>query len=270
MSNKNSLKWSTLQLFCLSCISICTAKSISSPNELLAISRNNTKCEELPLVVLQRVLGPAFDARYMSVNRPMDTDSDYVEMDNDDLDNQFKRKTEDRPSFYVTEDSPRALSSEPAWNMDWEKFGGIRQKRSIDNIEIEKLKRSIPSIKLIHHTSIDKDLEESIDKMEKERSNTSPWRCENRVKWVDLGLDYHPSHVRTIECSKDKCYYGQFECRPKHFAVHILRRQRGSCANASNLKTYGFVGDFAEVWEWVEVAINFCCDCVVPKHSYYF
>lgn len=272
MSNQHSLNWSTLQLFCLCCLSICASKSIAPTSQSLTISSSNSsKCDELPLVVLQRVLGPAFDARYMSVNRPLDTDSEDTEIENDDYGKQSKRNTKERPSFYVTEESPRALSNEPAWNMDWEKFGGIR-KRSIDEDDGKKRKRSMPSIKLIPQATIDEDLEASISKMEKERADSykSAWKCETRVKWVDLGPDYHPSHVRTIECSTDVCYYNQFKCRPKQFAVHILRRQRGLCANASNLKTYGFVGDFAEVWEWVEVAISFCCDCVVPKKSFYF
>lgn len=257
-----------LQLFCLCCISICGSKTITPNGSIIKNSNtntntnnnnNDTNCNELPLVILQRVLGPAFDARYMSVNRPLDNENhDYTDILADP--DMYKRDSDDRPSFYVTDEQPQPLSDEPAWNVQWEKFHGIHKRG----------RRKRASAMNLMRTGLDKDLEDSIGKMERERSQQTPWRCENRVKWIDLGPDYHPSHIRTIECSKQKCYYGQFECRAKNFGVHILRRRRGACASAYNLKSYGFVGDFAEVWEWVEVAINFCCDCVVPKRSYYY
>lgn len=266
MLSQKVIKSKFFQLIYFCCVPLCASKTIATAGSLIR-SSNSTNCEELPLTILQRVHGPAFDARYMSINRPLDED-DYEYDDDGSSSNTYKRKITERPSFYVTDDDPRAMSNLPAWNIQWDKYTGFEKETQATNDKVRK-KRTMTATNS-KNSAINKDLEVSIGKIEKERAQTTPWRCENKVKWIDLGPDYHPSHLRTIECSKDKCYYGQFECKPKHFAVHVLRRQSGACANAHNLKTYGFAGDFAEVWEWVEVAVNFCCDCVVPRRSYYY
>lgn len=95
---------------------------------------------------------------------------------------------------------------------------------------------------------------------------TYPWKCDSTVRWIDLGPDYFPRYLRTVECTKHYCWYKAFVCKAKSFAIKILRRRQGLCADASNLKklsVFDFRGDFGEVWKWEEVAITFCCDCAI-------
>lgn len=207
----------------------------------------NRNCDQLPLKVLKRLHGPAFDSRYMSISEPKDIDDDYLMDDNEN----FNRKRADnyRPAFYIDEEHTIPLSDEPAWNIQWDVFGELSQsantrgKRSPvpigESEENQRLKRQSTNNRLFNEIS-----------------------CEKRVKWVHLGPDYHPSHLRTIECTKSTCFYSHGSCRPRHFAVRILKRRQGVCANASSLKSYGYFSKQAEVWEWIEVAVNFCCECV--------
>lgn len=238
---------------------LCTTMSVSDKKS--KENRPIQNCEQLPLKVLKRLHGPAFDARYMSINKPLESEDISLEaMEIVDR----KRKAELRPSFYITDDHTLVLSEEPAWNIQWDSFKNPQTQFSDSQT---RRKRSILPIGV--------DSEQQQQQMEKlnrqkrqNQARTEPWRCEKKVKWEYLGPDFHPSHIRTIECTKPKCYYGMFDCKPKQFAVKILQRRRGVCGDAANLKVYGFAGKYAEVWEWVEVSVNFCCDCVAPK-SYY-
>lgn len=218
-------------------------------------------CEQLPLKVLKRLHGPAFDARYMSINKPLENDDMSLEsMDTMDR----KRKAEHRPSFYITDDHTLLLSEEPAWNIEWDSFKNPQTEIGIET----RRKREILPIGVDENPTNVQQMDTLNRQKRQNHARTEPWRCEKKVKWVYLGPDFHPSHLRTIECTKPKCYYGMFDCKPKQFAVKILQRRRGVCADAASLKVYGFSGKYAEVWEWVEVSVNFCCDCVAPKNYY--
>lgn len=234
-------------------VDICTAMS--------ALQKQN--CDQLPLKVLKRLHGPAFDSRYMSISEPMDGEDN--PMDQTDFDR--KRSSNDRPAFYINEEHTVALSDEPAWNIEWDTFDEqpkhSLRKRSPVPIGAD-VKSQLPD-------ALDTDPAILMQRAKRQSGNNGLFdevRCEKKVKWIHLGPDYHPSHLRTIECTQSTCFYGHANCKPRHFAVRILQRRRGSCADASSLKAYGFNGRQAEVWEWIEVAVNFCCDCIPPKNFY--
>lgn len=239
---------------------LCTTMSISEKE-----SKETTKnCEKLSVNILRRLHGPAFDARYMSITQPLDDDSSVF----DPLDTADRKRNVDsnRPSFYMTGDHVEVLSEEPAWNIEWGSFES-------PNTNQKRRKRSLLPIgenpnEMAHEQLDTLQREKRANRARKEGENRPPWQCERKVKWIDLGDDYHPSHLRSVECTQPKCFYQKYNCKPRHFAVRILQRRRGACADAASLKTYGFTGEFAEVWEWVEVAVNFCCDCVAPKKYY--
>lgn len=235
---------------------LCSTMSTGTKRKKLDETASN--CEKLPLNVLKILHGPAFDARYMSIEEPLENDDIPLEsMDKVNL----KRKAEFRPSFYETDDLMLEMSKEPAWNIQWDSFknpstqiGDTRRKRSI-------LSESIDSKQL------DEQQMELLNRQKRQSAFHEPWRCEKEMIWVNLGPDYHPSHLRTVVCTKPKCYYGQYECKPRQFVVKVLKRHRGQCEDASGLRKYGFSGKTVEIWRWVEKSVNFCCDCVAPKNQ---
>lgn len=241
-----------ISIICYTCLaSICVAKSLSS--------RRN--CDQLPLKILKRLHGQAFDARYMSISEPIDSDNDNIMEDTEDS-NRKRSAVQSRPAFYITEEHYVELSDEPAWNFQWDEFDDntaihTRKKRSIVPIGVD-----------VNFTNDGQEMNQSeeIQRIKRGSSNYGVFKqmkCEKRIKWIHLGPDYHPSHLRTVECTQSTCFYSHGTCRPKQFAVRILRRRRGVCADAPSLQLalYGFSGKQAEVWEWIEVALNFCCDC---------
>lgn len=236
---------------CVFLASICVATSAST--------RQN--CEKLPLKVLKRLHGPAFDPRYMSISEPKNVEyNDKL----DDTDANRNKRGDQRPAFYITEEHTISLSDQPAWNVEWDAIepAKSRQKRSPIPIGVNAADlQEIPDVDQVAG-SLRKKRQLSDSGLFKEM------KCEKRVKWIHLGPDYHPSHLRTIECTKPTCFYSHAKCKPRHFAVRILQRRRGACADASSLKTDGFSGKRAEVWEWIEVTVNFCCDCVAPNNFY--
>lgn len=94
--------------------------------------------------------------------------------------------------------------------------------------------------------------------------NKRPWECEAKIKWLDLGYDYYPRYLRTVECTRNSCFYGHFTCKPRSFTVKILRRRKGECVQTKNrVGVSGLPGELKELWVWEERAVNFCCDCAV-------
>lgn len=239
---------------CVFLVNICTAMS--------ALKRQN--CEKLPLKVLKRLHGPAFDSRYMSISEPDVEDNIMDDTENTDR----TRRADHRPAFYITEDHTVTLSDEPAWDIEWDAFD-TRRKSTYSR----KKRSPVPIGVDLNPKEVVPDADQLVGMLRKKRqlSNSgifNEMKCEKRVKWIHLGPDYHPSHLRTIECTKPTCFYSHAKCKPRHFAVRILQRRRGACADASSLKTYGFTGKQAEVWEWIEVAVSFCCDCIAPNNYY--
>lgn len=231
---------------------ICSTMSISDVTKKSKERRSMQNCEPLPLKVLKRLHGPAFDARYMSINEPVDNDESIL-----DATDNFGRKRNTEP-FYITEGHIELLSDKPAWNVEWDTFVSSKKQKT-------RKKRSLLPIGV---NSADNSTQSDALNRQKRNNRLPTWHCERKVKWEHLGPDYHPSHLRTVECTRPKCYYNEYNCKPRHFSVHILQRRRGACSDATNLEIFGFDGKYAEVWEWVEVAVNFCCDCVAPKKYY--
>lgn len=213
----------------------CTTMSLNDAMKKSKENRTMQNCEPLPSFVLTQIHGPAFDKRFMSIDKPSDND-EIISYSMDKVD--LKRDAEDNSSIYISDDYTELLSETPAWNVDWTELrkGKIRTTRR---------KRSI--------------------QRQNNAKDRAPWQCEKRVKWIHLGPDFYPSHVRTVECTQSNCYYGMYDCVPRKFAIRILQRRRGACSkerDAAKLKSYGFNGKQAEVWEFVTHSLNFCCDCV--------
>lgn len=221
--------------------------------DLRAINKNDTNninddCKEVPDMALTQILGPAYNTRYMSINAPM--------ISNDDADGgedptrgdySMKRKANNALPFYVDDTFHIEISNKPAWEVN-----------HIQKYEIRDSKRSKRQAYRNNGRS--------------RGSNTQPqrpWECEARIKWIDLGLDYFPRYLRTVECTKHLCWYGHFTCQPRSFTVKVLRRRRGQCVRSDRLKNIvveGLPGELRELWVWEERAVNFCCDCAAKKH----
>lgn len=225
-----------------------SAVSIEEIDEVDEIEFNpnqtSADCESVSLKILRQVHGPAYDARYMSVDEPTDDEDDMFEPEPD---GDRRRHANHRPSFYITDDEEIVLSEKAAWNVDWDTFSKepVRDKRSLDD----------------HHEAAHKHKRQTQGRIE-------PWKCEKKVKWLH-NADYYPPYLRTIECTKPTCYYNMYDCKPRKFAIRLLRRVRSECADASELRPYGYKGDKKpEFWKWVSTSVNFCCDCVASDKHY--
>lgn len=250
-----------IAFFLLCCVII----NVSNVTFALKKSKGIENCKQLPENVLRRVHGPAFDARYMSIDQPLDNE-EFKTLD-PIIVNRKRNIDTSRPSFYLTDNHTEVLfSDEPAWNIQWDTLqtqiiNQTRRKRSLLPIgdEITELVMSSNNLNRSKRHIYENNMK---------NVKIEPWQCEQKITWIHLGLDYYPSHLKTVKCTESKCFYKMHDCMPRHFAVRILQRRRGACADTSNLKVYGFSGSkFAELWEWVEVAINFCCVCTAASKN---
>lgn len=184
-----------------------------------------TPCEPLEKETLEVLLGAAFNPRYMSLDAPPNDNGKVLGRPD------IKRNVPSYLPFSVDDDFKHDFDEVPAWET---------AHSSLHMNQVGRMKRS-PS------------------------QNPRPWECEATVKWIDLGRDYFPRYLRTVECTKHDCWYSKYVCKPRSFTVKILRKKSGMCAEGG-LKT-GFAGlpsMLRELWIWEERAVNFCCDCAQP------
>lgn len=90
------------------------------------------------------------------------------------------------------------------------------------------------------------------------------WQCESQIKWTDLGPDYFPRYLRSVECLEKNCWFNIYKCRPRSFTVKILRRKRNRCVTptpGTQIGVSGLPNDLKQLWVWEERAVTFCCDC---------
>ncbi|XP_018328229.1 protein trunk [Agrilus planipennis] len=193
------------------------------------------KCQEIPKIVLAHVLGSAFNPRYMSINIPFIDNNKYIDDSN-------KRKVNAYLPFYVGDDLVTEDKSDdvPAWNVDF----GVENLHRSDLLSGTVRKKRVANIK----------------------PGGPHWKCESEVKWIDLGVDYFPRFLRTVECTTSDCWYGRYKCRPRAFTVRLLKRRSDKCDESEISYKSGVSGlpdELRELWVWEERAVNFCCDCAI-------
>lgn len=157
--------------------------------------------------------------------------------------------------FYVDDMYSKVISDEPAWKV--KDFSESVREHSIDeessDFNARRFRRADNRRRYGITTA---------------KPHTSrPWECKSKIVWLDLGYDYYPRYLRSVECTQQKCYYSFFTCQPRSFTVKILRRRRGECVQTSTISlggrnsVKGVIDEMKELWTWEERAVNFCCDC---------
>ncbi|CAG9863899.1 unnamed protein product [Phyllotreta striolata] len=144
-----------------------------------------------------------------------------------------KRTTREGADFYVDSDFKEDIEDGPAWS-------------------------------LMNHAARVRDIRDTRWKRSSEYEQE--WHCRSRIKWTDLGRDYFPRYLRSVECLSHDCWFNLYKCKPRSFTIKILKRMRNKCATAGPGTKIGNVGlprDLKEMWVWEERAVNFCCDCTI-------
>lgn len=275
-------------------------KQISNSNrdegDLGKIDDDEEQCEQWPTEELGLILGPAYNSRYMSIKAPQERRKSNS---NSGSGNSKKRGAEDDDDFLFAVDDTfsHQLSDEPAWTVNHAALqydeeveqqtvaaGHERWRRSVDEVEGDP-EESSTGEDIVATRELRNIATGTGDK------NRRPWECDMRVKWTDLGLDYFPRFLRTVECVKTHCFYGRYTCQPRSFTVKLLRRRRGRCvrnaaegagagqttrnATRSDQPKYktgvdGLPVELRELWVWEERAVNFCCDCSADTNRKYW
>lgn len=234
-------------------------------------------CEQLPPPVLTEILGPAFNPRYMSIEEPPVADGKQPTVG--ELANPAgKRDAEPFPPFYVDDKYSLELSHKPAWEVKHVSEpiphgaapGAGRSRRDLFNDILDTLE---PLDEADGALAPDARQTRSFGSKGRSRKGGSspigggsprPWECEAKIRWIDLGSEYFPRFLRTVECTRQNCWYGHYSCQPRSFTVKILRRRTGECVQSDRLRRIGvdgLPGELRELWVWEERAVNFCCDC---------
>lgn len=205
------------------------------------------KCKMLKMCLNPTSLFPSIVCRYMSVDQPRHDD------DLEPKNAAGKRGAQDFKPFYVDDTYAEELSDKPAWEvMHLSELEKAENKK-----RLEEMSEKTNATRVQRSNSRKRN-----DDSQTQQYNKRPWECEAKIKWLDLGYDYYPRYLRTVECTRHACFYGHFTCTPRSFTVKILRRRRGECVQTkNNVGIDGLHGDLKELWIWEERAVNFCCDC---------
>ncbi|XP_055523375.1 protein trunk [Wyeomyia smithii] len=214
-------------------------------------------CVQLPEPILSDILGPAFNSRYMSIEKPPVMEDEPINGEGGNGKRGITRGL--YPSFYVDEDHLEEVGNDPAW--------AVNHAKDTANpvLKAPRGKRDA-FISLLNDMSHESRSGRSYRGRGqiKNQFSSRPWECEGKIRWLDLGVEYFPRYLRTVECAKSRCWYGHYQCVPRSFTVKILRRRTGECVSSGQLKNIGvegLPGELRELWVWEERAVNFCCDC---------
>lgn len=220
------------------------------------------KCDELSQLMLNDILGAAFNSRFVfqqnkfkNRNLKIKIKFRYMSVDQPNLEEELERKSDggkrgaqDFKPFYVDDTYAMEISDRPAWEVTH-----LQNSTEDQNESLESNNNSASTRRQRSNFRKRKD-----DQQQSKR----PWECEAKIKWLDLGYDYYPRYLRTVECTRHSCFYGHFTCKPRSFTIKLLRRRRGECVQTRNrIGVEGLHGDLKELWVWEERAVNFCCDC---------
>lgn len=242
-------------------------------------------CAPTPVDELRERLGPAFNARYMSIDKPPKEEdpvriyprhtesvwqSDGPHVDRAKLDPQA------HPSFRVDPDFVQDVVNDGHANT----YDRFRAQAVVDGKANGKPKKHRKS-----SSSLGKELpwtgerdgtsaaatprqgsqHENSHRRRRHDDDKKPWGCESRMEWLDLGEDRFPRYLRTVRCKGESCWFTHFECKGRAFTVNVLRRLtaqpvcEGERASSDSLPQ-----DLREKWVFEERAVTFCCDCTAP------
>ncbi|XP_052863619.1 protein trunk [Anopheles cruzii] len=239
----------------------------------------NSSCQQLPTLVLIELLGAAFNPRYMSIEEPpIADDGDDGTMAGGTGEHHrtgtgsAKRNSEPFLPFYVDDKYRPEPSNKPAWEVNhvleaipYSAPGASRTRRDLFNAVLHDM---VEEAKVEPETTPARG-KRSFDGKSRARKVTGgsprPWECESKIRWTDLGPDYFPRFLRSVECTRQNCWYGHYTCQPRSFLVKILHRRTGQCVQSDRLRNQIDVDDLpgglCELWVWEDRPVNFCCDC---------
>ncbi len=223
-------------------------------------------CPPTPQDRLKKMLGQAFNARYMSIDKPDDlflmtpefTNLGGSSTDFDNSENWEALSDEDSRSTRVRHRENKSFRVSPAF----------RRVISQKNVESPVRTYSPPTAL---SSAEESPPEKFLRRVARQSPVSLPWKCESQLEWMDLGPDHFPRYLRSVRCTSDRCWYGFYYCRPRAFTVKVLKRLADKCTEmwkrdegAEDIPFHVLDADgpvFRQPWAFEEVGVNFCCDC---------
>lgn len=198
---------------------------------------------------LRKLLGSAYNARYMSIDRPRDFlmfTPEFAELDQlgdnngwelaDETDKKTGPRDFDRPpsdDFAVQPDFSRLLVKKPSPKRPTaKKRGGKLGRKTSDKtpnrnqsdhnrLEIDKIEAELNQLLNDSDSSEVRRVRRSSSTAQLKSRPLLPWHCEMVIDWIDLGQNYFPRYLRSAKCTANRCFYHHYNCRPKAFTVKV-------------------------------------------------
>ncbi|XP_050045955.2 protein trunk [Dermacentor andersoni] len=268
--------------------------------EPAASSRDD--CTRTTVEELQERLGPAFNARYMSIDKPpkdeeptriyarhtesvLQSDDPYAvsSPDNAQLDQRahpsfrvdpdFVRDVASSAGHASAHDGPQTRARRNGDIVDDGESHGTPKKRRKSSF---RLRKTSPwkSLRERDETSAAPRRRGGIQRGNSHRGRRhdgvkKPWGCESRMEWLDLGEDRFPRYLRTVRCMGEACWFTHFQCKGRAFTVNVLKRvaAQPACGGEGRTSPENLPGDLREKWVFEERAVTFCCDCTATSED---
>lgn len=242
-------------------------------------------CAPATVEELRQRLGPAYNPRYMSIDKPPPKPDEHTRIyvrhteavqndaphsEDDTSDSQRDLLT---PSFCVDPDFKQDVVED---EIDVDALVRARRNDGSTNGETSSrvLSKSLWLRKEISRESI-KDSDQAStpsspqlsdprsSRGRREQDTKKPWGCESRMDWQDLGEDRFPRYLRTVHCKGEQCWFTHFRCKGRAFTVKVLRRvaENAPCSGGTSASPENLPDDLRENWVFEERAVTFCCDC---------
>lgn len=246
---------------------VLTLALLRLPEEASAAGR----CAPATTEELREKLGPAYNARYMSIEMPPPDPQPppriyvrHTEGFQDD-DDEGSGSGEADTSYEPWDEGPLSFRVSPDFRQDVggaENDGNAHSGWHAGSADYEALSR-IPMEHWLRERAAGNDRGGVTrrPRVRRDESTKKPWGCESHMEWEDLGEDRFPRYLRTVRCLGEECWFTHFRCKGRAFTVNVLRRATSEAPCAGDASPESLPADLREEWVFEERAVTFCCDC---------
>ncbi len=239
-------------------------------------------CEPTPVHKLRSIMGPSYNARYMSIEKPYEGPLADNQPGKHGLGSDSSLGDEGKPGiydeehgeFYVHKDFSRELPKD-IYNSAYLTLSDLNGENILKIIRIASQNMTTLSRPTLSTNTEPKDSyvgytdseRVSISKRLKRRTSKNsakklPWECPFKIEWQDLGDNFFPRFLRKVKCLQKMCFKGDaFKCGERAFTLNILKRQSDECKPVVRAILAPGQPQYEQEWIFVEKSVAFCCEC---------
>lgn len=87
-----------------------------------------------------------------------------------------------------------------------------------------------------------------------------PCTCKTVHRLVDLGQEYFPRYLPSVDCTEGRCWRGLYRCHQRYYEVNVLKTKDKADDNSYRYDL-SLPESLRDVWKFVNVKVVVGCEC---------